>query len=234
MSTSNDLTVLPMTEEDMAPMTQLLHKAYYSPDGVSGLLYHTPPSQASLDRTTAQRVRDFRDEGGAARFVKAVDAATGALVACARWDFYRHARSDAAVAAATAISDDELIPEFNVDVYSALFGPLRAAHRDIMGTRPHAYLVTLVTDPDEGRRGAGGLLVRWGLDRADELGLDAYLGASPMGKGLYEKNGFETVRTVPFDMKEWGGEGVVSHVVSALYSKRLCVNVPFLSSSVSC
>ncbi|KAL0258321.1 hypothetical protein SLS55_007497 [Diplodia seriata] len=216
-TTTNDLTVLPMTEADIPLMTQLLHKAYYSPTGagISGLLYHTPPSQRSLDATTAQRLHAFRTDP-AAHFIKAVDTANtdGTIVAAARWDLHPHARSPSAVAAAAAIADDELIPEFRADVYRALFGPLRAAHAEVMGARPHAHLVTLVTDPDEGRRGAGGALVRWGLERADERGLDAYLDASPMGEGLYRKSGFEVVRRVPFDLGEWGDRegGVVEHV----------------------
>lgn len=207
------LTVSPMEEADFPVMTQLFHKAYYSTTGVSALLYHTPPSQASLDKITQVRLRAFHEDSNA-HFIKATDSETGEIIACARWDIYKHARSDDDVERSAAFTDDDLIPEFNVDVHAALFGPLRRAHKDVMGTRPHAYLVGLVTDPDHGRRGAGGLLVQWGLDQADELGLDTYLDASPMGKGLYEKNGFETVKDIPFDLVQFGGEGAISHTVS--------------------
>ncbi|EKG14884.1 hypothetical protein MPH_07924 [Macrophomina phaseolina MS6] len=205
------LTVSPMEEADFPAMTQLLHKAYYSTTGISALLYLTPPSQESLDKTTQVRLRAFREDPSV-HFIKATDPETGELIACARWDIFKHARSDEDVERKAAITEDDLIPEFNVDVHEALFGPLRRTHKEIMGKRPHASLVTLVTDPDHGRRGAGGLLVQWGLDQADELGLDTYLDASPMGKGLYQKNGFEIVKDIPFDLAKFGGEGVVSHV----------------------
>lgn len=212
------LTISPMDEADFPAMTQLLHKAYYSTTGISALLYTAPPSPASLDKTTQTRLRAHRDDPATQHFVKATDAATGALVACAWWAVHRHARSADAVARSATISADELIPEFNVPVHQALFGPLRQVHADVMGGRPHAHLVTLVTDPEQERRGAGALLVRWGVERADEAGLDAYLSASPMGRGLYGKFGFEVVREVPFDCAEFGGEGAVSHVVSVLLS----------------
>ncbi|OJD35177.1 acyl-n-acyltransferase [Diplodia corticola] len=229
-TTNDNLTVLPMTEADIPLMTALLHKAYYSPTGagISGLLYHAPPSQSSLDKTTAQRLHAFRTDP-AAHFVKVVDCtsnagnddsatAAPAIIACARWDIprrhgHRPAANDNDDDDDQLIPDDELIPEFRPAVYRALFGPLRAAHAELMGARPHAHLATLVTDPDEGRRGAGGMLVRWGLERADAEGLEAYVDASPAGEGLYARSGFEVVRRVGFDLGRWGGgEGVVEHV----------------------
>lgn len=51
----------------------------------------------------------------------------------------------------------------------------------------------LVVDPAHQRRGLGSRLVEWGLARADELGVEAFLTASPFGKPLYEKQGFQVV-----------------------------------------
>lgn len=48
----------------------------------------------------------------------------------------------------------------------------------------------LCARPDEQRRGAGGMLVKWGCDRADEDGVGTYVDASETGKALYEKFGF--------------------------------------------
>ena len=46
--------------------------------------------------------------------------------------------------------------------------------------------------------------LEWGLDIADKLGLPSYLEASPMGKGLYERMGYQPVRRMDFDAREWG------------------------------
>ena len=63
----------------------------------------------------------------------------------------------------------------------------------------------LHTDPAHKRRGAGSMILRWGAEEADRLGLESYLEASPEGKPLYEKSGFVGVDDFTVDMSQWGG-----------------------------
>ena len=42
----------------------------------------------------------------------------------------------------------------------------------------------------------------WGLERADELGFDVFVEASPMGRGLYEKSGFVFQGDMTIDVPE--------------------------------
>lgn len=51
------------------------------------------------------------------------------------------------------------------------------------------------------------MLLNWGLQKANELQLPAYLEASSTGKPLYLKHGFEEVDRLVFDLSKWGGEG---------------------------
>ncbi len=54
----------------------------------------------------------------------------------------------------------------------------------------------LATDPKYQGKGAGSQLMRWGLERADQEGFEAYLEASPDAVRLYEHFGFrEAART---------------------------------------
>lgn len=53
------------------------------------------------------------------------------------------------------------------------------------------YLGILACHPDYQRRGAGGQLVRWGLEKAKREGLNVTLFASPAGTHLYRKLGFQ-------------------------------------------
>ena len=53
--------------------------------------------------------------------------------------------------------------------------------------------------PTYRRRGAGRLLVEWGLQKADELGLEAFVESTLDGKPLYESCGFTTMNE--FDLK---------------------------------
>lgn len=69
-------------------------------------------------------------------------------------------------------------------------------------------LALLATAPEYRRRGAGGLLVRWGIDRSEATGLPCYLQASEQGRRLYLHHGFRDLGTVEFCLAEYGLEGV--------------------------
>jgi N-acetylglutamate synthase-like GNAT family acetyltransferase len=64
-------------------------------------------------------------------------------------------------------------------------------------------LHVLVVDPDHQRRGAGAMLVKWGLNLADKLQLPAFLEASEAGKKLYKSLGFEPVHVEMFDLSKY-------------------------------
>lgn len=61
----------------------------------------------------------------------------------------------------------------------------------------------MATDPAYQGKGAGSQLMRWGLKKADEHGLEAFLEASPEAVPLYERLGFkEADRTDTFIKNE--------------------------------
>ena len=49
----------------------------------------------------------------------------------------------------------------------------------------------MATRSEHQGRGAGGLLMRWGIDRADAAGVECYSSASEAGRHVYERFGFE-------------------------------------------
>ena len=51
----------------------------------------------------------------------------------------------------------------------------------------------LCTHPSWQRRGVGGMLIRWGIERAKEEGVIVGLSASPMGTGMYLREGFREI-----------------------------------------
>ena len=69
--------------------------------------------------------------------------------------------------------------------------PVLEARPRIMGGRPYALLMFLCVVPERQRQGVGGMLVRWGTEKADKLGLECFLESSPFGYGLYKKSGFQ-------------------------------------------
>ncbi|KAJ5698695.1 hypothetical protein N7462_000700 [Penicillium macrosclerotiorum] len=80
-------------------------------------------------------------------------------------------------------SDNELCDRF--------FGRMDRDHGELMKDRPHYYLEMLAVHPSYQGRGLASKLLKWGLSRADEEGVEVYLSSSPDGKPLYEKYGFQ-------------------------------------------
>lgn len=105
-----------------------------------------------------------------------------------------------------------LPPELRVDALKSIFDPLDAARDEIMGAEmPFFMLNSLATHPDHQGRGAGKLLLDWGVKKADDEGLVTYLDASQVARPIYQKRGFEVKRIIEWDRKVWGGEGVDVH-----------------------
>lgn len=73
------------------------------------------------------------------------------------------------------------------------------------------------------RRGAGALLVEWGVRQADTEGLPAFLNSSPVGKALYERFGFRTVGEDRCETLGSSGEKI-QVVVSRLWREPLSTN----------
>lgn len=79
------------------------------------------------------------------------------------------------------------------------FKKLADTHESVMAGRPHWYLEMMVTRTRDQGRGAGGMMMRWGVGRADEERVACYLDATPEGKPLYERFGFgDAVETWSF------------------------------------
>lgn len=105
-----------------------------------------------------------------------------------------------------------LPPELRLDALASLFDPLDASRDDIMGTEKSFFMLSsLATHPDHQSRGAGKMLLDWGVKKADDEQLVTYLDATQVAKPIYEKRGFEVRRAVEWDRTAWGGDGVDVH-----------------------
>lgn len=77
---------------------------------------------------------------------------------------------------------------------------------EIMGARKHWYLEILATRKEWQGKGAAGILLRWGLERADEEGVECFIEASPEGKPIYERFGWRERGRLVLDLKGRGVE----------------------------
>ena len=69
-------------------------------------------------------------------------------------------------------------------------------------------LALLVTASQHRQRGAGSLIVKWGIEMSETTGLPCYLQASEQGRRLYSHYGFQDMDTVEFDLSKYGLHGV--------------------------
>lgn len=56
----------------------------------------------------------------------------------------------------------------------------------------------MVVHPEHRRRGIGGLMMEWAQGRMDEMGIEGFIEASPLGRELYEKWGYQVVMKLDF------------------------------------
>jgi predicted N-acetyltransferase YhbS len=57
----------------------------------------------------------------------------------------------------------------------------------------------LVVHPDHRKKGVGKMLVQWGLERADALGVETVVQSVPFSVPFYEKCGFACVEQIDID-----------------------------------
>ena len=77
--------------------------------------------------------------------------------------------------------------------------------------QPYMTLRMLAVHPKYHRRGAGSLLLKHGLEKADSLGLPVYLDCGVCGKPLYERHGFAIMGDFPLNCLDYGGRSDGRH-----------------------
>ena len=178
-------------------------------------------SDTEMQESSARRRKKM--ENPHTHYLKAVDSelvsddgSKGKMVGLAHWNIY-----------GAGITDDELQvlcttyppPKLELDegtdeafaviagrAWADFFDYLTTCRRRFFTRGPTAFLNLLVVHPTAHRRGAGTMLVGWGVEKADAMGLTGFLEASRMGAPLYRKFGFEPVHQQMFDLAVYGKE----------------------------
>lgn len=200
------ITVEPLAESDIDTYCSIVQAAFIN--GIGAILLHggaaaTPSTHAALCAAQLARVRD----DPSARYMKAVqqhDDGSRGIVAVAKWEIFPHEQTAAELESTlrAPTSADAGYVAANAPIFAHLLG----SRREVLGARAYVYLSVLAVAPAQQRRGAGAELVRWGVERADALGVPVYLESSPEARRLYERFGFEVVKQVSFEMDQFGRE----------------------------
>ncbi|KAF2869230.1 acyl-CoA N-acyltransferase, partial [Massariosphaeria phaeospora] len=144
---------------------------------------------ASLRESTA-RFAAWHQHDAHARWLKVTEAASGRIVGAAWYKIYE------ADPFAQGEDEDEVAdwyPEDSTREFATQAIAQMERPRVEKGRRPQVFLNILFTHPGYRRRGIGSMLLEWGLQTAKDLGVEVWLNATPQGKPLYEKYGFEVV-----------------------------------------
>ncbi|KAI4760870.1 hypothetical protein E4T52_07055 [Aureobasidium sp. EXF-3400] len=194
--------IAPMKEDEIDIYIKVSWEALTSTaDSVLSLIYpdgFTDSVQANMRKTTRDGLSD-----PSTSYILIRDSNTKDVVAVACWyyqtkDVTIQEILDTEDRAKAKRAEQGHIPGIN----DAMINDFRAASmknkREILAGKAHAALRVLSTLPAAQRKGAGTAGLIWGLRKADELELPAYLVSSVMARSLYAKHGFSEVSTVVY------------------------------------
>ncbi|CAH0015086.1 unnamed protein product [Clonostachys rhizophaga] len=198
------LKVVPATEADAKRAVEI-EDAAYGTSPMSRALFPGPfPPSTDGSHPRASKLVDILRADPANRWVKVVDTGLPegeSMIAFASWFFWT----------APHVHEPETWPPgTNPEACERFFGGMIAKRNERFAGKPYSYLKLLHTDPNHQRRGAGSMLIDWGLEESSRLGIDSYLESSIAGQSLYAKCGFEVVDTLVVDLSPWGGPADVT------------------------
>jgi GNAT superfamily N-acetyltransferase len=202
------LTLSLATPSDLPNLARAQYAAFHPADTLHVLIYPSPdPVPESVFEKMVQRQTAAWKEN--VKWVKVTDDETETIVAGAKWIFYpdsakpedkRWPESFGVDAVKEMRMEDELVVRGegaknagkgveDLEYVSWIMGEFMGRRRDrVQG--PGVVLDVCYTHPAWQGKGAGKLLVAWGTQQADDLGLKCFVEASYLGRPLYEKFGF--------------------------------------------
>ena len=171
-------------------------------------LYNPYPASAeSFEKILERQAAFIRDRRPNQTF-KAVDDATGQIVAAAGWSVYEEDEPVTKTVEETVEARMQpRVPELCEETFRGVYTVMTEGRRDAIGSggegeagerkvvkcKKRVELEFLYTHPGFQRRGIASALLRRFLQETEGLGLMLYLQATDEGKPLYERIGFETV-----------------------------------------
>jgi GNAT superfamily N-acetyltransferase len=206
-----ELTVLPLTSPSDIPTITRIHLAAFLTKEFYRTVWYKGGTPAVIESQESRHL-NFLTSDPTVRYAKVVEYGVpnsgepdsdneGTIIAFAKWHVYT---TVAAVGTRQDAGDRSWPPDCNVPCVKDFWSKLQAVRHE-WGPKlgPHLMLDILATDPAHMRRGAGKMLMKFGTDIADEVGLPCFLEGSPEGLGLYRASGFEVVGWIWVDLKKY-------------------------------
>jgi GNAT superfamily N-acetyltransferase len=225
------------SEADIVTFAQIMLSAFESGGGITAILTPSPIPDDYLEKAAKRHIKSWREESDVAYLKVIDTDLGGKMIAAAKWRINEKERTWEAVEKTLPVSTSianpwkrsEFVIRYRVRTKKVVreprisCGSLTASGKTIwarslslvflspvytqMRTNEDTVLNVLATDPEHHRRGAGTMLLSWGLRKADSAQLPSFLESSPMGKPLYARLGFKPVEVVHWDLTKYGYEG---------------------------
>jgi hypothetical protein len=212
-----ELKVLPLTATSDIPIITRIHLAAFLTNKFYGTVWYKGATRSVVESQESRHLH-FLTSDPTVRYVKVVGyppprpspgepapSTEGAIIAFAKWHVYTTA---AAVDTRQDAGSRSWPPDCNVPCVEDFWSKLQAVRRE-WGPKlgPHIMLDILATDPRHMRRGAGKMLMKFGINMADEMRLPCFLEGSPEGLSLYRGSGFVVVDWIWLDLAKYRDRG---------------------------
>ncbi|KAL8690631.1 MAG: hypothetical protein Q9218_003965 [Villophora microphyllina] len=208
---TNKLLLRPCTTVDI-PQLAILHNACFAGPRDRIWYRHVTPEdkikylESNLRRSFEPDATDSHPKSS--HLLCVLDPSNNTIISYAIWIYYPHGYHPSAD---IQTHHSYLPPGMNENLTLELerkAAEIRSSHPG--RHQAHWHLTTLCTHPEHEGRGAGSMLIRWGLEKADEMGARCFVEATARGLQLYKKRGFEDeVGVLNVDLRDYEeGEGM--------------------------
>ncbi|KAA6412761.1 MAG: hypothetical protein FRX48_03753 [Lasallia pustulata] len=195
------------SEADMDELTKTQFAAFYPHEVFHDILWPGPPTSENLAKSKNRQLAWMAADGHST-YLKVTDTGTGEIVAGAKWCVYDKDPNRSAVLTVDWYGDegseDRAYAQYLIDEFNG-----RRTER-MKGS--YCLLDICFCNPTHHRRGAGAQLVKWGCDRADEMGVQAFVEATLTGRRLYEKHGFVVTEAVDLKAERWPDRPLIQYL----------------------
>ncbi|RYP76454.1 hypothetical protein DL769_003620 [Monosporascus sp. CRB-8-3] len=190
------------THED-APRIAEIHMAAFGPNAMLHAQFPTPAIRKGLQICIEKKaLADIDDPKTTVLVVTGSDDPeknVGVVIAFAKW-------SHPVLPGEDYVEPPWIWPEgTDLDTLGAWTAKAAEAESRSVGDAPCYRLSFIGTDPTYGHRGAGHLLVQWGIQQSKASGSSLYLESTVEAAPFYKKNGFTAGETISLPIYVDGG-----------------------------
>ena len=206
------------TKEEMSGIMDVIWKANYDPyDPVTQLFFPilgpTTADRESAVTESKERFWNSHLSDPSSHWFYVEDLITGKPVGCAQWQLFKtNPFRDGLPKLEAPWWPEKEHREFCELILNQIFKARGSwMRRPHLGMKPSfvcgrliltgsAALNWMAVLPGHRRRGVGRMLMKWGVETADKLGIESWMEGSSLGRILYEKCGYRVLFKLTYDV----------------------------------